>query len=266
MNKKKNISEDRKKYLIKKRIEKISILIIQLSIIIGFIVLWEVLANKGIIDSFIMSQPSRILKTFLNLSSNNLLEHIRVTVIETMIGFLLGTFLGAIIAILLWWSKFLSKVSEPFLVVLNSLPKVALGPVIIIWVGAGMPAIIVMALAISLIVTILEILNGFLNTDKELIKMAQTFKANKMQVLTKVVIPANKHTFFNSLKVNIGLSLVGVITGEFLVSKAGLGYLIVYGGQVFQLDLVMTGVIILAIVAAAMYGSVLLLEKIFVKK
>lgn len=266
MNKKKNISEDRKKYLRKKRIEKISILIIQLSIVIGFIVLWEVLANKGIIDSFIMSKPSRILKTFLNLSSNNLLEHIRVTVIETMIGFLLGTFLGAIIAILLWWSKFLSKVSEPFLVVLNSLPKVALGPVIIIWVGAGMPAIIVMALAISLIVTILEILNGFLNTDKELIKMAQTFKANKMQVLTKVVIPANKHTFFNSLKVNIGLSLVGVITGEFLVSKAGLGYLIVYGGQVFQLDLVMTGVIILAIVAAAMYGSVLLLEKIFVKK
>lgn len=266
MNKKKNISEDRKKYLRKKRTEKISILIIQLSIVIGFIVLWEVLANKGIIDSFIMSQPSRILKTFLNLSSNNLLEHIRVTVIETMIGFLLGTFLGAIIAILLWWSKFFAKVSEPFLVVLNSLPKVALGPVIIIWVGAGMPAIIVMALAISLIVTILEILNGFLNTDKELIKMAQTFKANKMQVLTKVVIPANKHTFFNSLKVNIGLSLVGVITGEFLVSKAGLGYLIVYGGQVFQLDLVMTGVIILAIVAAAMYGSVLLLEKIFVKK
>lgn len=266
MNKKKNISEDRKKYLRKKRIEKISILIIQLSIVMGFIVLWEVLANKGIIDSFIMSKPSRILKTFLNLSSNNLLEHIKVTVIETMIGFLLGTFLGAIIAILLWWSKFLSKVSEPFLVVLNSLPKVALGPVIIIWVGAGMPAIIVMALAISLIVTILEILNGFLNTDKELIKMAQTFKANKMQVLTKVVIPANKHTFFNSLKVNIGLSLVGVITGEFLVSKAGLGYLIVYGGQVFQLDLVMTGVIILAIVAAAMYGSVLLLEKIFVKK
>ena len=266
MNKKKNISEDRKKYLRKKRIEKISILIIQLSIVIGFIVLWEVLANKGIIDSFIMSKPSRILKTFLNLSSNNLLEHIKVTVIETMIGFLLGTFLGAIIAILLWWSKFFAKVSEPFLVVLNSLPKVALGPVIIIWVGAGMPAIIVMALAISLIVTILEILNGFLNTDKELIKMAQTFKANKMQVLTKVVIPANKHTFFNSLKVNIGLSLVGVITGEFLVSKAGLGYLIVYGGHVFQLDLVMTGVIILAIVAAAMYGSVLLLEKIFVKK
>ena len=129
-----------------------------------------------------------------------------------------------------------------------------------------MPAIIVMALAISLIVTILEILNGFLNTDKELIKMAKTFHANKFQILTKVIIPANKATFFNSLKVNIGLSLVGVITGEFLVSKAGLGYLIVYGGQVFQLDLVMTSVIILAAVAAIMYHAVVMLEKMLIKK
>ena len=129
-----------------------------------------------------------------------------------------------------------------------------------------MPAIIVMALAISLIVTILEILNGFLNTDKELIKMAQTFHANKFQILTRIIIPANKHTFFNSLKVNIGLCLVGVITGEFLVSKAGLGYLIVYGGQVFQLDLVMTSVIILAVVAYLMYQAVAIFEKLFVKK
>lgn len=123
-----------------------------------------------------------------------------------------------------------------------------------------------MGLAISLIVTVLEILNGFLNTDKELIKMAQTFKANKLQLLTKVVIPANIGTFFSSLKINIGLSLVGVITGEFLVSKAGLGYLIVYGGQVFQLDLVMTGVIILAIVAAVIYEAIVLAEKLVMSK
>ncbi len=129
-----------------------------------------------------------------------------------------------------------------------------------------MGAIITMGLAISLIVTVLEILNGFLNTDKELIKMAQTFGANKFQILTKIVIPANIGTFFNSLKVNIGLSLVGVITGEFLVSKAGLGYLIVYGGQVFQLDLVMTGVIILAIVAAVIYEAIVLLEKLVMNK
>ena len=119
-----------------------------------------------------------------------------------------------------------------------------------------------MGLAISLIVTIMEILNGFLETDKEKIKMAQTFNCNKVQLLTKIIIPANISTFINSLKINIGLSLVGVITGEFLVSKAGLGYLIVYGGQVFQLDLVMTGVIILAAVATVLYGSVVLLERL----
>lgn len=135
------------------------------------------------------------------------------------------------------------------------------GPVIIIWVGAGTPAIIVMAIAISLVVTILENLNGFLKTDKEVIKMAKTFSASKWQILTKIVIPSNIGVFINSLKVNIGLSLVGVISGEFLISKAGLGYLIVYGGQVFKLDLVMTSVIILGAVAGVMYGIVVLLEK-----
>ena len=201
----------------------------------------------------------------MNLTSNNLLMHTKVTVYETIIGFGLGTILGVGIAIILWWSKFLAKVAEPYLVVLNSLPKVALGPIIIIWVGSGKPAIIVMAIAISLIVTILEMLNGYLRTDKEIIKMARTFNCTKLQLLTKIVIPANIGTFINSLKVNIGLSLVGVISGEFLVSKGGLGYLIVYGGHVFQLDLVMTSVIILAVVAALMYESIVLLEKKFVK-
>lgn len=258
---KKEISLERKQYLKKIKQKKYLILLTQISILVGFLALWEFLANKNIIDSFITSKPSRILTTFLNLSSNDLLKHIWVTSYETIVGFLLGTVLGIIIAIILWWSNFLSKVSEPFLVILNSLPKVALGPIIIIWVGAGTPAIIVMAIAISLIVTILENLNGFLKTDTEIIKMAHTFKATKMQVLTKIVIPANLSTFINSLKVNIGLSLVGVISGEFLVSKAGLGYLIVYGGQVFKLDLVMTSVIILGIVAGLMYSIVLLLEK-----
>lgn len=141
---------------------------------------------------------------------------------KRLFGFLSGTILGICIAIILWLSKFLSKVLEPFLVVLNSLPKVALGPIIIIWAGAGTQSIIVMALAISLVVTILENLNGFNRTNKEKIKMAKTFKANKFQILTKIVIPDNFPTFINSLKVNIGLSLVGVISGEFLVSKAGL--------------------------------------------
>ena len=219
---KKAISKDRRVYLRKQKMNKVAILTVQILLVVGFIALWEILANLGIIDSFIASQPSRILKTFMNLSNNDLLTHLGVTCFETIVGFGLGAVLGVFIAIILWWSNFLSKVADPFLVVLNSLPKIALGPVIIIWVGAGMGAIIVMALAISLIVTVLEILNGFLNTDKELLKMAKTFNASKMQVLTKIVIPANISTFINSLKVNIGLSLVGVISGEFLVSKAGL--------------------------------------------
>ena len=232
------ISQERKKYLKNIRINKVLVLVTQIMVLVGFLAIWEVLANNKIIDSFITSQPSRILKTFMNLSSNNLLTHIKV----------------------------IAKVSEPFLVVLNSLPKVALGPIIIIWVGSGTPAIIVMAIAISLIVTILEILNGFLKTDKEIIKMAKTFRCTKLQLLTKIVMPSNIGTFINSLKVNIGLSLVGVISGEFLVSKAGLGYLIVYGGQVFKLDLVMTSVIILGILAGIMYGAVLLIEKFIQKR
>ncbi len=262
---KSEISIDRKRYLKKIKVNKVLVLVTQIGILVAFIGIWELLANQGIIDSFITSQPSRIVKTFLNLSSNDLLEHLKITLIETLTGFTLGTIFGVIIAIILWWSPFISKVSEPFLVVLNSLPKVALGPIIIIWVGAGMPAIIVMALAISLIVTILDILNGLINTDKEKIKMARTFNANKMQVLTKVVLPANITTLFNTLKVNIGLSLVGVISGEFLVSKGGLGYLIVYGGQVFKLDLVMTSVIILGIVAALMYEVIELMRRKIVK-
>lgn len=263
---KKAISKDRRIYLRKQRRNKIAILTVQILILVGFIVIWEILANIGIIDSFIASQPSRIVKTFFNLSQNDLLTHLGVTCFETIIGFGLGAILGVLLAIILWWSKFLAKVSDPYLVILNSLPKIALGPVIIIWVGAGMGAIIVMALAISLIVTVLEILNGFLNTDPELLKMAKTFHASKLQILTKIVIPANISTFINSLKVNIGLSLVGVISGEFLVSKAGLGYLIVYGGQVFQLDLVMTSVIILSVVAAIMYQGVVMLGKVVEKE
>ena len=256
------LSAERQNYLKRKKRNRNLVRVTQLGILVVLIALWEILADIGVIDSFIMSSPSRILKTFGNLSNNGILTHLGVTLYETLTGFFLGVILGIIIAIILWWSKFLSKVSEPFLVVLNSLPKIALGPVIIIWVGAGTGAIVFMAVAISLIVTVLEMLNGFRSTNREMIRMAQSFSASKAQIFTKIVFPSNLHTLFNSLKVNIGLSLVGVIAGEFLVSKAGLGYLIVYGGQVFKLDLVMASVIILAIVAAVLYEVVVLGEKL----
>lgn len=259
------ISKERALYLKQKKRRKAWILFTQIFLLVFFFVLWEVLAQKDILDSFITSQPSRILKTILNYKENQLLYHIGITCMETLVGFLLGTLLGTAIACLLWWSDFLSKVAEPYLVVLNSLPKVALGPIIIVWVGAGAPAIITMALAISLVVTILEMLNGFHHTEPNLIKMASTFQASKRQIFFKIVFPANITTLVNTLKVNIGLSLVGVISGEFLVSKGGLGYLIVYGGQVFKLDLVMTSVILLGIVAALLYQAIAVFEKLILK-
>ncbi len=258
-------SKERIAFLKKQKNRKRMILFWQIGILVFLIASWEIAARVGLIDSFILSQPSRILNTYINMSQNGLIMHIGVTVYETLVGFVLGVITGTILAIILWWSSFIAKISEPYLVVLNSLPKIALGPVIIIIVGAGTEAIIFMALAISLIVTVLEMLNGFQRTDKEYIKMATTFGASKLQIFTKIVFPYNISTLFNSLKINIGLSLVGVIAGEFLVSKAGLGYLIVYGGQVFQLDLVMASVIILAVVAALMYEAVVILQNLVLK-
>ena len=256
---------EREIFLKRLKYRKYMILTIQIGLLLGLILLWEVCANLGIIDSFITSQPSRVVKTIVNLSSNDLLMHLGVTCTETIVGFLLGVIFGLIIASILWWFKTCSEIFEPYLVILNSLPKIALGPIIIIWVGAGMKAIIVMALAISLIVTVMELLNGFKNTNQQIITTAETFGAKKYQVFFKVVLPANIKTLINSLKINLGLSLVGVIAGEFLVSKAGLGYLIVYGGQVFKLDLVMASVIILAVFAAIIYKVVLVFEKIALK-
>ena len=256
------LSKERRQYLKKQKQRKRHILYGQIGILVVFIAAWEIAARVGLIDSFILSQPTRILRTYFNMAQNDLLMHMGVTIYETLVGFLLGAALGTLLAIVLWWSAFVSKVSEPYLVVLNSLPKIALGPVIILLAGAGTRAVIFMALAISLVVTVLEMLSGFRSTDPELIKMARTFGASKRQIFSKIVLPANLTTLFNSLKINIGLSLVGVIAGEFLVSKAGLGYLIVYGGQVFQLDLVMSSVLILAVLAALMYESVVVAQRL----
>lgn len=227
-----------------------------------FLLAWEGAARWGWIDSFIFSQPSRIVRIYWAMAQSDLFYHLAVTVGETLTGFLLGAAAGVVLAILLWWSPLVSRISEPYLVVLNSLPKIALGPVIIILAGAGTRAIVFMALAISLVVTVLEMLSGFRDTDSGALRMARTFGATTRQIFCKIVFPYNIPTLFDSLKVNIGLSLVGVIAGEFLVSRAGLGYLIVYGGQVFRMDLVMASVILLAVVAALLYEAVVLTQRL----
>ncbi len=255
------LSPERIQYIERNRRYARRVRICRWGLLAMFLLVWEVAARIGVVDEFIFSRPTRILATYRTMFAADLWGHIRVTVGETLAGFSLGAALGVLIAILLWWNGFIAKVSEPYLVVLNSLPKIALGPVIIILAGAGTKAIVFMALAISLVVTVLEMLSGFRDTDKSAIRMARTFGATKRQVFTKVVFPANIPTLFDSLKVNIGLSLVGVIAGEFLVSRAGLGYLIVYGGQVFKMDLVMASVIILAVTAALLYEAVALLQQ-----
>ena len=259
-------SSEFKKYLKKKKIKKILIIFSQISILLVCILLWEYLANKEIINTFIYSSPSRILNTIINLYvDNNLFNNIWTTVYETVISFSLATIFGTIIAIMFWYSKFFYKVMEPYLTVLNSLPKVALGPIIIIIFGANINSIIIMALLISLIITISNVYSGFINTDKNKIKLLNSFNATKWQILKYLVIPSNYHIIINSLKINVGMSLVGVIMGEFLVSKSGIGYLINYGSEVFNLDLVFAGIIILLIVSYLMYLVVLYIEKVLIK-
>jgi len=260
------VSPEHEQWLKKVKQRRFFINATRLIILFGFFIFWELAADFKWIDPFITSQPSRIWNTLIALHQDkSLYIHTLVSTYETIIGFILGTLLGILVAVLLWWSDFLTKVLDPYLVVLNSLPKMALGPVIIVWVGAGQPAIIVMALFVSFVVTILSVLNGFLEVDEDKIKLLKTFGATKTQILTKVILPASVPTMISALKINVGLSWVGVIVGEFLVSKAGLGYLIVYGGQVFKLDLVMTSVIILAVIAALMYQGVAWIETKYTK-
>jgi NitT/TauT family transport system permease protein len=199
-------------------------------------------------------------------AEGTLFKHIAVTCYETILGFLLSTLLGTIIAVLLWLSDFTNKVLDPYIVVLNALPKVALAPIIIFWMGNGMKAIILVAILISIIVTIISMLNGFKEVSEDKIKLLKTFNATKFQILTHLVIPSSVPTLISTLKINVGLSWVGIIMGEFLVAKDGLGFLIIFGGQISQLDMVMMSIMILCILAYVMYVAVAAIEKRLIKK
>jgi len=260
-------SEEHKIFLKNIKRKKIFITITQILILILLTLIWELLAKYEIINTFISSSPTRILNTVIDLyDKGNLFKHIWITLYETIISFGLGTLLGIIIAIILWWNNFIYKVIDPYLTVINSLPKVALGPIIIIFFGANINSIIIMALLISVIVTIITVYNGFNETDSNKIKLLKSFTATKWQIFKMVILPSSYPTIISSLKINISMSLIGVIMGEFLVSKEGIGYLIMYGSQVFNLNLVMSGIIILMIVSIIMYKSVSYIEKILVKK
>lgn len=263
---KSEISNDRKLYLKRQRNKKILTVVVQISILIAFLGLWELLARLNVIDRFLMSMPSEIVRTIITLyESGELFIHLSTTLYETLLGFIIATAVGTIIALLLWWSEFLRKVLEPYIVVLNSLPKIALGPIIIVWFGAGTKSIVFMAILITVIVTIITMLNGFLAVESGKILLMRSLGASKLQMLYKLVLPGSLPTFISCLKINVGMAWIGSIMGEYLVSKQGIGYLIVYGGQVFRLDLVMASTVILCILAGLMYLAVSLLEKLLIK-
>lgn len=256
------MSNEQKKYIKKEKRKKILILVSQISLFLSLIMLWQILADKKIINSFITSSPKEIYNTIIKLyNSNDLFYHIWVTIKETIIAFILTTGGSFIIAILLYNNEIIAKIIDPYLTMLNSLPKVALGPIIIIWIGANTKGIITMAILISLIISIQSIYISFKNTDKIKIKLLQSFKASKKDILLNVVIPSNISNIVSTLKINISMCLIGVIMGEFLTSKAGIGHLILYGSQVFNLDLVMTGVFILILISIIMYKLICLIEK-----
>lgn len=266
-NNKPTYSREHIAYLKKQKRKKIIVTLSRWLLLIALLGLWELSAQTKLIDPFITSSPSRVCKTIADLYRNGtLFYHIGVTLMETLAGFAIAVILGYIIAIVLWSSETVRKILEPYIVVLNSLPKIALGPLIIIWIGTGYDAIIFMTVIVAIIVCIMNTLAGFIAVDKTKLLLMKSMGASRATTLRKLIIPASLPALMNTLKVAVGLAWIGSIMGEYIVSKAGLGYLIVYGGQVFKLDLVMSATFILCVLAGGMYGIIALIEKLVVNK
>ncbi len=249
-------------WLAQHRREKRIIRTAQVLLLVSMLALWEAAARMNWIDTFLFSSPSAIVDIFrVYFLNGTIWAHIGITMWETFVGFFIGTFCGIAIAILLWWWPVLSRVFDPFLVVLNALPKTALAPIVIVWFGAGLTGIIAVAVSICIVVTILSAYTDFRSVDADKIRMLESFGATRAQILRKLILPANRDNMLSLAKINMGLCLIGVIVGEFLVSRSGIGYLIVYGSQVFRLDLVMMGVVILAVCAWILNSLINLLER-----
>ncbi len=256
------MSLSHKTYLERQARHRFLIRFLRVTLILMLLILWELAANRGWIDAFIFSSPSRVWNTIRKMAGDgSLFGHTGITLMETLISFFLTVFIGLAAAVLLWCSRTASEVLEPYLVILNSLPKSALAPLLIVWLGANMKTIIVAGISVAIFGMILNLYTGFQETDPEKIKLIQTLGGGQKEVLLKIVIPGTVPLFISILKVNIGLCLVGVIIGEFIGSRQGLGYLIIYGSQTFQLNLVITGIVILCIISLLLYLILNLIEK-----
>lgn len=260
----KDMSPSHEAYLRKQFKKMQTVRIYQLLIVVTFIALWEFTTRIGVLNSFIFSSPSRVINSFWGMAGDgSIFYHIGVTLLETFISFALVNILGIVFAVLLWWNDSVAKILEPYLVVLNSLPKTALAPVFIVWLGNNMKTIIVAAVSVAVFGTIINLYTDFINVEEDKIKLIRTLGGSKRDILFKVIIPSNIPSLISIMKVNIGLSLVGVIIGEFLAAKAGLGYLIIYGSQVFKLDWVIMSIVILCAVATGLYQLLAYFEKKF---
>ena len=226
---------------------------LRIFIFVVFLVLWELAADLSWINDFIFSSPKRLVTCF-------------VQMLETMISFVLVILFTILIAVLLWAKKSVSDVSEPYMVVLNSLPKSALAPLLIVWLGGNYKTIIVTGMSVAIFGSILSLYQGFLGVDPNQMKLIETLGGNRRNILTKVVFPANIPNLFSIMKVDIGLCLVGVVIGEFISSRRGLGYMIIYGSQIMKLDWVILGIVILCLIAMGLYQLIVSLEKWYLKK
>ena len=227
----------------------------------GFLVLWEISVNLEWIDAFIFSSPSRVLQTILEMGGDHtLFRHTGITLYETLLSFALVILVSFLAATLLWFSSSLSEILEPWLVILNSLPKSALAPLLIVWLGANMKTIIIAGMSVAVFGSIISMYTAFRTTDEEEIKLIYTLGGSRMQVLRCVVFPSSVPAIISILKVNIGLCLVGVIIGEFLAAREGLGYLIIYSSQVFKLNYLIAALIILCLIAFCLYQAIQKLE------
>ncbi len=259
-------SQAHKKYVKSLKKEKTIVIFLQILLLFLFLGLWELFAYTGVIDPFFFSSPSKIAVTLVDLfQGSEIWTHMGISLLETILGFLIATLLGGLIAVLLWWSERARKVAQPYLIVLNSLPKIALGPIIIFWVGSGFSATIVMCVLICIVITTISLLNAFISCDQDKILLMQSMHASKFQILRKLILPSAIPDFISVLKINVGMSWVGTVMGEYLSSTAGLGYLINLGKSMLNLDLVMTSIFLLCILAGGMYALVNLFEKRYTK-
>ena len=261
------ISSGQEQYLKRIRIRRISILLARILILVLFLFLWEFCADREIIDSFIFSSPSRITLCFLEMvQDRSVFLHIGVTLYETIASFLLVTLFSILAAVLLWCSRRLSEILEPYLVVLNSLPKSALAPLLIVWLGATPKTIIVAGMSVAIFGSIMSLYTSFTTVDSEKIKLIYTLHGNRRHALTKVVLPSSVPAVISNMKVNIGLCLVGVVIGEFLAARNGLGYLIIYSSQVFKMNWLLMSIVLLCIMAMGLYAVIGAIEKICKKR